>query len=99
VCDLNVAPRFCKEIFARANDAVPDVRAETMRALGELGDSTSQRILERALGDASPIVQTAAIEALDLAAGRRRLQLFLPKTASSDAGVRGAAVHALLKMR
>jgi hypothetical protein len=98
ICDLDVTRRFCKEVFASANDAIPDVRAGAMRALGMLGDPTSRRILERGLGDAAPLVQAAAVEALDQLAAPRRVQLFLSKTESDDANVRAAAIHALLKM-
>lgn len=99
LCDLNVTDRFCKEVFASANDPVPEVRAAAMRALGVLGDATSRRILERAMEDASGTVQAAAIAALARMTSGRRVDLFMPKTTSSDAIVRATAVHVLLKMR
>jgi HEAT repeat protein len=96
--DLNVADRFCKEVFSAANDPSPEVRAGAIPALGALGDPTSRRILDRALSDASPKVQAAAIEALDGLVAPRRMELFLPKIDHDDAEVRAAAVLALLRM-
>src|SRR5262249_44016289 len=60
--ELNLVDRFSREAFVLANDQVAEIRAAAMRALAVLADPTSRRIVERALGDASPLVQSAAIE-------------------------------------
>ena len=96
---LHVLEMFQKEIFATANDPVPEVRAVAMTALGRIGEATSRRILERAVNDENPAVQAAAIDALDLMAARPRIDLILPKATNDHPEVRGAAIRALLKMQ
>ncbi|MBK8267186.1 MAG: HEAT repeat domain-containing protein [Planctomycetes bacterium] len=96
---LNIARQFERDIFASANDRTPEIRAEAMSALGQLGGETSRRILERGLGDAIDSVQAAAINALDAMGSKRRDELVLPKIDSDNADVRAAAVRCLLKMR
>ncbi|HKQ48229.1 MAG TPA: HEAT repeat domain-containing protein [Phycisphaerae bacterium] len=99
VTTLRIVDRFRKDLFSLANDPMAEVRATVMKALAGIGEATSRRILERGLGDDSPAVQAAAIEALDaLGALRRNPDRLLPKTESEDAAVRAAAIRALLKM-
>ena len=94
---LCLTEAFQKEIFAAANDGVAEVRAAAATALGHLGESTSRRILERALADESPLVQVAAIEALDCMQARGRVELVLPKAEANDPNVRAAAARCLLR--
>lgn len=96
---LHSASCFQRDVFASANDPVPEVRAAAMTALGGIGEATSRRILERGLGDDHPLVQTNAIEALDAMNARHRAQLIVPKIDSEDANVRAAAIRVLLRMR
>jgi HEAT repeat protein len=96
---LNLIEQFKNEVFNVANDQSPEIRAAAMTILGRLGDVTSRRILERALGDDEPCVQAAVIDALDEMNAPRRVELLLPKTESEHAEVRAAAVRALLKQR
>jgi HEAT repeat protein len=98
VVALRITDRFRKDLFSLANDPMPDVRAEAMKALAGIGEATSRRILERGMGDASPAVQAAAIEALDAMGALRTPDRLLPKAESDDPAVRAAAIRALLKM-
>jgi HEAT repeat protein len=70
-----------------------------MTALGYLGEATSRRILERALGDDDPAVQANAIDALDCMGAKQRAKLIAPKTESEDPNIRAAAIRALLRMK
>ena len=96
---INLTEQFKNDVFNVANDRSPEVRAMAMTILGQLGDVTSRRILERGLNDADPAVQAAVIDALDEMNAPRRVELLLPKTESEHADVRSAAVRALLKLR
>ncbi len=96
---LCICDRFDKEIFSACNDGAADVRAAAVSALGAIGGETSRRILERALNDPAPQVQTAAIESLDQMAVRGRAEMIRLKTISDHADVRAAAVRSLLRMR
>ncbi|MFQ5423894.1 MAG: HEAT repeat domain-containing protein [Phycisphaerae bacterium] len=99
VLTLCVAEQFRKEIFGLAQDGDPSTRTATMTALGQIGDPTSRRILERALNDGTPSVEAAAIHGLDRIGADRRDELIKRKCNSEDARVRAAAVRALLRMR
>jgi HEAT repeat protein len=96
---LELAEHFKREIFSITNDPTPEVRATAIRALGRIGDLTSHRILERALAQDTPLVQTQALEALEQMGGIKETSLFIPLLKSPDANVRAAAVRILLKMR
>jgi HEAT repeat protein len=96
---LSLTEHFKNDVFNVANDQSPDIRATAMTILGQLGDVTSRRILERGLSDDDPGVQAAVIEALDEMNAPRRAELLLPKTESEHSEVRGAAVRTLLKLR
>jgi HEAT repeat protein len=96
--ELSLTGQFTREIFAAANDPVPEVRSASMAGLGRIGDATSRRILERALNDESPAVQAAAIDALDHMGAPKRLEMFAPKSKAADPSVRAAAIRSLLKM-
>lgn len=96
---LHVAGSFQKEVFAAANDPVPEVRAVAMSCLSNVGEATSRRILERAINDDEPLVQAAAIDALDRLGTKQRPDLFLTKTEHEEPRVRAAAVRALLRMQ
>lgn len=96
---LELAEHFKREIFSITNDPTPEVRATAIRALGRIGDLTSHRILERALAQDTPLVQTQALDALEQMGGIKETSLFIPLLESSDANVRAAAVRILLKMR
>lgn len=99
VCALNLAEHFRSNIFQLANDPAPEVRAEAMRALAQIGDSTGRRILDRALNVEVPLVQSAAIEALDELGVPASPQVLEPLAENQDAYVRAAAIRALLKMQ
>lgn len=96
---LNVAEKFKNDVFSVANDQSVEIRGATMMILGLIADTTSRRILERALNDEEPSVQEAAIDGLDEMNAPRRVDLFMPKTESEHAEVRSAAVRALLRLR
>ncbi|MBN2561783.1 MAG: HEAT repeat domain-containing protein [Phycisphaerae bacterium] len=99
VITLHVADKFQNDIFAMANDSVPEIRAVTMTALGHIGDATSRRILERAINDDSDsAVQAAAIDALDHLGARQRADVIAPKTDSENPDVRASAIRALLRL-
>lgn len=95
---LNVAPEFARTLFNMANDPDADVRAATLEAVARVHDETARRILERALADDNPLVQTAAIDALDQINDRRRAELVAPYCDSQHAPVRAAAVRVLLRL-
>lgn len=95
---LNVAPEFARTLFNMANDPDAEVRAATLEAVARVHDETARRILERALADNNPLVQTAAIDALDYINDRRRAELVAPHCDSLHAPVRAAAVRVLLRL-
>jgi multisubunit Na+/H+ antiporter MnhG subunit len=98
VVALGLLERFGREVFNLANDSSAEVRAAAMTALGHIGDATSRRILERAVLQDVPAVQTTAIEALDKIVSPKRVELLTPKLAVDDAQVRAAAVRSMLRM-
>lgn len=87
------------EIFNLTSDSDPDVRAAAMMALGQIGDATSRRILERALSDEIPLVQVAAMRALDHMGAEGRGEAVLPLAQSEHAMVRAAAATVMLRLR
>ncbi len=95
---LNVASEFARTLFNLANDPDAEVRAATLEAVARVHDETARRILERALADDNPLVQTAAIDALDQINDRRRADLVAPHCDSLHAPVRAAAVRVLLRL-
>lgn len=96
---LHLAKRFANDIFNIANDASVQVRSTAMIALGQVGDPTSRRILERAINDDDQVVQTAAIDALDAMNAPRRGELVTQHALSDNAEVRAAAIRVLLRQR
>lgn len=95
---LDVASKFAHTLFNMASDPDPEVRAATLGAVAQVHDETARRILERALADGNPLVQTAAIDALDEINDRRRAELVAPFCNSLHAPVRAAAVRVLLRL-
>lgn len=98
VSTLNLAEHFNREIFNLCNDQIVEVRAMAVRLLAGIGDTTSRRILERAIAHDVPTVQARAIESLEQMGELRNRELLLPLLESEDAHVRGAAVRVLLKL-
>ncbi len=96
---LHIADRFHKDVFNAANDSSTEVRAATMKALGQINEATSRRILERAINDDEASVQVSAIEAMETSGGGRHEELLLPKVESENPNVRATAIHILLKLR
>ncbi len=96
---LCISEHFQRDVFAIANDKLPEIRAAAMAALGQIGGETARRILQRALSDDTPTVQATGIDALDAMQARGRDEWITPLTQSSDADVRAAAVRCLLRMR
>ena len=96
---LCISEHFQRDVFAIANDKLPEIRAAAMATLGQIGGETARRILQRALSDDTPIVQATGIDALDAMQARGRDEWVTPLTQSSDSDVRAAAVRCLLRMR
>ena len=99
VSTLALGESLRAEIFNLTSDADADVRAAAMTALGYIGDATSRRILERALTDEFPLVQVAAMRALDQMGAEGRGEAVLPLAQSEHAMVRAAAATVMLRLR
>lgn len=87
------------EVFNLASDNDAEVRAAAMSVLGGIGDATSRRILERGLSDEFPLVQVAAMRALDHMGAEGRGEAVLPLAQSEHALVRAAAATVMLRLR
>lgn len=98
VSTLGLAKSFAAEIFGLCNDALAEVRAMAMQTLGHIGDTTSRRILERAVSHDTPTVQARAIESLDQIGEIRDPAILIPLLNCDDAHVRGAAIRVLLRL-
>ncbi len=97
VVSLQLSSRFSREIYNLCNDSVIEVRAAAIRALGQIGDLTSRRILERAVVQEAPAVQARAVEALGQLGNLGNTAPLMPLLDSEDATVRAATVRLLLR--
>lgn len=99
ISTLGLAELLRAEIFNLASDSDAEVRAAAMTTLGNIGDGTSRRILERALSDEFPLVQVAGMRALDRMGAEGRGEAVLPLAHSEHALVRAAAATIMLRLR
>lgn len=97
VMTLRLASQFNREIFNLCNDRIIEVRAAAIRSLGQIGDLTSRRILERAIVQDAASVKAAAIDALGRLGNAVNADLVVPLMEDEDAAVRAAAVRLLLR--
>lgn len=99
ISTLGLAELLRAEVFNLASDSDAEVRAAAMTTLGNIGDATSRRILERALSDEIPLVQVAGMRALDRMGAEGRGEAVVPLVQSEHALVRAAAATIMLRLR
>ena len=96
---LGLGEAFRTEVFNLASDPDAEVRAVVMNALGRIGDATCRRILERGLNDEYPLVQVAAINALEEMGAEQRGEQVRGLANAEYASVRAAATRVMLRLR
>lgn len=75
------------------------VRSAAVRAVGQLGDETAERILMQAINDPDRRVRANAIDALENRHSRRVTEQLKLKLHDVDHRIRAAAIQTLLRMR
>ncbi len=95
---LGVAAAFADQLYQMSHDNHPEIRSTAVKALGQLENGATRRILRGALADDDPRVQANAVEAVECSGSKFATSELLSKLASPDNRVRANAVKALLKL-
>jgi len=95
---LGIAGEFVDQLYQLSYDGEPEVRGTAVKALGQLPDATSRRVLRNALSDEDSRVEANAVEEIGASGAKSAVADLLPKLGSSDNRVRANAVKALLRL-